>query len=75
MGGLIARYWLEVEGGWRDCRALITLGTPHRGSVQALSYLANGYRKLVVDLTEVMRSMTSVHQLLPIYPAVLTEGT
>ncbi len=70
MGGLVARYWIEVLGGVRDCRALVTLGTPHRGSVQALDYLVNGYRKLVVDLTAVMRSLTPVHQLLPIYPCV-----
>src|SRR5262249_20237833 len=35
MGGLVARYFLEVLKGdnWKDCRALITFGTPHRGSV------------------------------------------
>jgi len=31
MGGLVARYWMGPLGGWRVCRALITLGTPHRG--------------------------------------------
>src|SRR5574341_2555668 len=31
MGGLVARYWLEVLEGWPDCRALITFGTPYRG--------------------------------------------
>lgn len=74
MGGLIARYWIEVLGGVRDCRALITMGTPHRGSIQTLDFLVNGYRKLVVDLTDVMRSCTSVHQLLPIYPCVSGGG-
>jgi alpha-beta hydrolase superfamily lysophospholipase len=28
MGGLIARYHLEVMGGWKDARALISFGTP-----------------------------------------------
>ncbi|MET7898565.1 lipase/acyltransferase domain-containing protein [Streptomyces mirabilis] len=70
MGGLVARYYLEVLGGWWTCRALITFGTPYRGSLNALDFLANGYRKLFVDLTEVMRSFPSVHQLLPIYPAL-----
>jgi len=46
MGGLVARYYLEVLEGWRDCRALITFGTPYRGSAHALNYLANGYKKL-----------------------------
>ncbi len=67
MGGLVSRYYLEVLGGWQNCRALITFGTPYRGSINALNYLANGYKKLFVDLTDVMRSFTSVYQLLPIY--------
>lgn len=70
MGGLVSRYYLEVLEGWRDCRALITYGTPYRGSLEALGYLANGYKKLFVDLTEVVRSFPSVYQLLPIYPVV-----
>jgi len=70
MGGLVARYHLEVLDGWRDCRALITFGTPYRGSLDALDYLANGYKKAFVNLTEVMRSFPSVHQLLPIYRAL-----
>ena len=73
MGGLVARYYLEALGGWRDCRALITLGTPFRGSVKALDFLANGHRLLFSDLTEVVRSFTSVYQLLPRYP-MLEEG-
>lgn len=74
MGGLVARYWLEVLGGWRQCRALITFGTPHRGSVKILDYLANGYKQMFVDLTEVVRSCTSAYQLLPIYPAIETAN-
>lgn len=70
MGGLVARYYLEVLEGWRDCRALITFGTPYRGSFNALDFLANGYKRLFVDLTEVMRSFPSVYQLLPIYQAL-----
>jgi pimeloyl-ACP methyl ester carboxylesterase len=67
MGGLISRYYLEVLGGWQDCRALFTFGTPYRGSVNAVNFLANGYKQAFIDLTEVMRSLTSVYQLLPIY--------
>jgi pimeloyl-ACP methyl ester carboxylesterase len=73
MGGLVARYWLEVLGGWRECRALITFGTPFRGSVDALGYLANGYKKSFVDLTRLLLSCPSVYELLPIYQAVSTE--
>lgn len=67
MGGIVSRYYLEVLEGWRDCKALITLGTPYRGSVNAVNFLANGYKKLFIDATEVLRSCTSVYQLLPIY--------
>lgn len=72
MGGLVSRYFLECLGGWKDTRALITFGTPHRGSLKAVDFIANGYRKKVgpltlLDLTELLRSLTSVYQLLPIY--------
>ncbi len=71
MGGLVSRYFLEVLGGWRDTRALITFGTPYRGSINALDTLANGSRKGpfgLIDLSALVRSFTAVYQLLPIYP-------
>ena len=74
MGGLVARHYLECLEGWKDCRALVTFGTPFRGSVAAVDYLANGYKQLFVDLTAVMRSMPSVYELLPIYPVLKIEG-
>lgn len=75
MGGLVARYFIEVLGGWRDTRSLITLGTPHRGAVKALDVLCNGLRKSVgsvtlLDLSQVIRTFPSAYQLLPIYPCV-----
>ena len=77
MGGLICRYYLEVlnredrgRENWRDCKALITFGTPYRGSVKALKCLTEPYKKLFVDLTGALRSFTSMYQLLPIYEAV-----
>lgn len=75
MGGLVARYFLEALGGWRDTKMLITLGTPHRGSVKALDFLVNGLSKkfgpvTLLDLTKFVRSCPSVYQLLPIYPCV-----
>ncbi len=71
MGGLVSRCFLEVLGGWRDTRALITFGTPYRGSLNAVDALANGVRKGpfgLMDLTSMSRSLTALHQLLPIYP-------
>lgn len=67
MGGLVARYYTEVLGGWESCRALITFGTPHRGSVKALDVLANGYLGNIGGIADVMRSCTSVYHLLPRY--------
>ena len=70
MGGLISRYYLEVLGGWPDCKALFTFGTPYRGSLIAVDFLANGYKQAFIDLTQVMRSMPSVYQLMPRYKAL-----
>ncbi len=75
MGGLVARYFLECLDGWNDTRALITFGTPHRGSMNAAGFLVNGFvKKLgplkIADLSTLLRSLTSVYQLLPIYPCV-----
>ena len=73
MGGLVSRYFLECLDGWKDTRLLVTFGTPYRGSVNALGFLANGLSKKVLgltvaDLSGLLRSFTSVYQLLPIYP-------
>lgn len=74
MGGLVSRYYLEVLEGWQNSRALFTFGTPYRGSLNAVNFLANGYKMLFLDLTEVMRSLTSVYQLLPIYKVINIHG-
>lgn len=76
MGGLVSRYFLECLGGWAHTRALVTLGTPHQGSLNAVDFLVNGMKKGVgpfgLDLTPLLRSFTSVYQLLPIYRCVET---
>jgi pimeloyl-ACP methyl ester carboxylesterase len=80
MGGLVARYFLECLGGWRDTRTLVTFGTPFRGSLNALGFIARGMRKgfgpvTLIDLSKLLRSFTSVYQLLPIYPCYREEGS
>lgn len=80
MGGLVARRFLENEGGAADTRALITIGTPHRGAAMAIDALANGIKKgigaLSVDLTDFARSLPSLYELLPTYDAVvMTDGS
>ena len=73
MGGLVARHFLEVMDGWKDTRALVTFGTPYRGSLNAVDFLTHGMKKTLgpltlIDLSALIRSFTSVYQLLPIYP-------
>jgi pimeloyl-ACP methyl ester carboxylesterase len=76
MGGVISRYYLEVLGGWQDCKALFTFGTPYRGSLNAVNVLANGLKKGAIDLTEIIKlkevipTLTSIYQLLPRYKAL-----
>jgi pimeloyl-ACP methyl ester carboxylesterase len=74
MGGLVARYYLHVLGGAEHTRALITVGTPHRGSLKSLGYLVNGKRygigPLGLDVGELVRTFPSAHQLLPTYQCV-----
>jgi hypothetical protein len=78
VGGLVARYWMGPLQRWRWCRALITLGTSHRGAPKALNWLVNGVLVLGVELsrpTELLREWPSVDQLLPRYKAVLDTTT
>jgi triacylglycerol esterase/lipase EstA (alpha/beta hydrolase family) len=49
MGGVVARYYLERLGGARRLGRLITLGSPHRGTLMARYGLAVGARELAVD--------------------------
>ena len=74
MGGLVSRYYVEALGGWRQCRALVTFGTPHYGSMKALKYISNGLRFGPVDLSELVSTLPSVAQLLPTYRG-LYHGT
>ncbi|MEV6388161.1 lipase/acyltransferase domain-containing protein [Nocardia xishanensis] len=78
MGGIVSRLYLEQLDGWKDTRTLITFGTPYSGSINALEFLANGFRKswgpFDVDLSDLLRSFTSAYQLLPSYRCVAGPG-
>jgi len=78
MGGLITRYYLEVLGGRDTCQRLITIGTPYSGSIKAIRALTGGLVPLLPSLNDrlvdVARTMPAVHQLLPTYHCVLTDG-
>ncbi|MCW3493872.1 lipase/acyltransferase domain-containing protein [Microbacterium sp. SSM24] len=71
MGGLVARWAIQQCGLAEVTKRLVTIGTPHRGSVNALTQLVNGIRKgpapFALDLTQFARSLPSLHQLLPQY--------
>jgi pimeloyl-ACP methyl ester carboxylesterase len=78
MGGLIARYYLEVLGGREIARRLITIGTPYSGSVKAIRALSGDLLprlpRLSEQLTVVARTMPAVGQLLPTYNCVQAGG-
>jgi hypothetical protein len=73
----VSRYYLEVLGGWRKTRRLVTFGTPYRGSLNAVDFVVNGFSRFfgLVNLTDMLCSFPSVHQLLPIYRCVDTGGS
>jgi pimeloyl-ACP methyl ester carboxylesterase len=80
MGGLVARYFVEALEGWRDTKAVVTFGTPFYGSLNAVDFLIHGFRKNLgpfsADLSPLLRSMTSVHQLVPSYRCIYRpDGT
>jgi pimeloyl-ACP methyl ester carboxylesterase len=78
MGGLVARWYLEREGGAEITHRLVTLGTPYRGALKALDQLVNGVPKGIgpfrLDLSVFARSLPSSYQLLPEYACVETPS-
>lgn len=75
MGGLVARAFLHGEEGWRDTRLVVTFGTPFRGSMNPVDYMANGFKKkfagiTVMDLTEMARSLTGLYQMMATYECI-----
>lgn len=77
MGGLVARHYATSRRG--EVRKIITMGTPSRGSVNALNTLINGVgpnwgwlQNLILPFA---RSLPGLHHLLPAYPCVDTGGS
>ncbi|MFE5945322.1 esterase/lipase family protein [Streptomyces sp. NPDC056480] len=80
MGGLVARYCLEVLGVRDRVRRLITLGTPYRGSVKALGMVTGHMPEWVPGrvsegLHRAAVSMPGLWQLLPTYPCFSPSGS
>lgn len=72
MGGLVARHYMECLEGWRSTRMLIAIGSPFRGSGNALNFLVNGaaFPAPFGGLSsrfDSLREMDSLFQLLPTY--------
>jgi len=71
MGGLVARWFIEMLGGRDVTRKLVTIATPYQGSVNALDALANGmflgFGRIGIAVDELVRSFPSAYQLLPSY--------
>ena len=75
-GDLKSNNVILAKGTEGETRAVITVGTPHRGSVRALDALANGKKLGPIDLTKLVRSLPSVYELLPLFPVLReVDGT
>jgi len=74
MGGLVGRWFAEVEGGRGVVRRVVTLGTPFAGSLNALRVLADGhylpFGLLARSLRDSGRSFPGLYELVARYPCV-----
>jgi pimeloyl-ACP methyl ester carboxylesterase len=78
MGGLVARYYVEVLGCDSEVSRVLTLGTPHYGSLKALLALYDGrvYKPGVhhTHVRDLVRTLPSVYELTPRYRCVGAKG-
>lgn len=77
MGGLVARYYAECLDTRGLVHRVVTIGTPFSGAAKALAVLANGRADLGparLDLSDLLPSLPSVAELLPMYPCVGASG-
>lgn len=75
MGGLVAEWCVNLDS--TDISKIVTIGTPHRGSMLALDAIVNGVRlprRFGADLTEMTLSFPSIYELLPTYSCVEHRG-
>jgi hypothetical protein len=67
-GGLVARAYLAKYDAAPQVGRLITLGTPHKGAVEALQSIVQGYRFFTfaaAKMKQVTRTFPSVYEVLP----------
>lgn len=79
MGGLVARYFVDLLDKKGLTRRIITLGTPRLGGLKAVRLLAAGdiarFGLLAEPLRDAARTMPGVYDLLPRFKCLLTGGT
>jgi hypothetical protein len=64
MGGLVARWYIEREGGAGHTRKLVTIGTPHRGALSALDQSSDEALAIIADRTAEDQSEAIIHHAL-----------
>ncbi|ALG07288.1 esterase/lipase family protein [Kibdelosporangium phytohabitans] len=77
MGGLVARWCVAKCDAASLVSKIVTIGTPHKGSMIALDAIANGVRlprEFGFDLTHLALSLPSLYELLPTYSCVGLDG-
>ena len=71
MGGLVSRYYLQELGGAERCRALVTISSPHRGTLLGYALPSRGVEEMRPgsDFLESLNSDTSLEPLdgMPVY--------
>lgn len=81
MGGLVARYYIQMLGGEDNVNKLIMLGTPNQGAMDSFKAIAEGefpesilhfYKKK--STRSIIFSWPSAYQLLPRYASCLKKG-
>lgn len=78
MGGLVARYCARLDGMPERISRIITAGTPHRGSPDALGSLLYGKSIFFGDYAQedtipALRSFPSTYELLPFESGYITD--
>jgi hypothetical protein len=79
MGGLVARWFAEVEGGRDIVRRIITLGTPFAGSLNAVRILSSGqllpFGLLADAIRDTGRTLPGLYELVARYNCVEEPGS
>ncbi|MFI7178532.1 MULTISPECIES: lipase/acyltransferase domain-containing protein [Streptomyces] len=78
MGGLLAQELVRIPGALDEVRAIVTLGTPFLGSLDAVRMLSEGAGAPLPmprrRLRTMARTLPSVYDLLPAYRCVQDDG-